>query len=306
MDNTLVNDLLSSWILSLAAERKSPHTIKTYVAGVHAYQRWCQNVAPLRSRGESVEPDFSRQQVQEFTVYLLDQGREAATALSRQRGVKRFSAWLAEEGELPSDQLKGMPPPRLDVKVPGTLTDEQVKALLATCKTKAFHDVRDEALIRLMVESMVRASECLDMKVVDVDLRAGSAVVRRGKGGKGRVVPFGPQTARALDRYLRLRRSHPLASEPAMWLGSRGRPPLQYFALYTTFSRRGERAGFHFHPHQLRATGAVRWRERGGSIPSLLTIAGWTDLSMAQRYVMAAEARLAVEEHHRLGLGDFG
>lgn len=52
------------------------------------------------------------------------------------------------------------------------------------------------------------------MGTADVDIVAGAAVVRRGKGGKGRVVPFGPQTGRAIYRYLRLRRSHRLASAP--------------------------------------------------------------------------------------------
>jgi hypothetical protein len=54
----------------------------------------------------------------------------------------------------------------------------------------------------------------------------------------------------------------------------------------------------------LRATGAIRWREKGGSVPGLLTVAGWSSLEMAQRYVRTAEIRLAVEEAHKLGLGD--
>ena len=64
----------------------------------------------------------------------------------------------------------------------------------------------------------------------DIDLRHERAVIRRGKGGKGRVVPFGPQTARALDRYLRLRRAHRLAGTPALWLGERGRG-FSYYGL---------------------------------------------------------------------------
>jgi hypothetical protein len=56
------------------------------------------------------------------------------------------------------------------------------------------------------------------------------------------------------------------------------------------------------HPHMLRATGAIRWRAAGGSVPGLLTVAGWS--SMAARYVKAAENRLAVDEAHKLDLGD--
>ena len=49
----------------------------------------------------------------------------------------------------------------------------------------------------------MRAGEVLGMQLADVDLTRGLATVRRGKGGKGRVVPFGPQTAAAIDRYMR-------------------------------------------------------------------------------------------------------
>ena len=61
------------------------------------------------------------------------------------------------------------------------------------------------------------------MTLDDIDLGRGSAVVRRGKGGKGRRIPIGPRTSAAIDRYLRQRRNHLLASTPALWLGDRGK-----------------------------------------------------------------------------------
>jgi site-specific recombinase XerD len=292
-----VDDLAASWTTHMLAERKSPHTIRTYTAGLAAYRRWCaQSGTPA---------DFTRASVEKFTAAMLADGAEPATALSRQRGVRRFSAWLAAEGETESDELAGMSPPKLDAKVPAELTTEQVRQLLATCAPRRPWDIRDEAIVRLMCESMVRAGELLAMTTTDVDIRAGTALVRRGKGGKGRVVPFGPQTGRALDRYIRARRRHPLAQSAPLWLSARGAPaPLSYGALYHALRRRAETAGFALNPHMLRATGAIRWREKGGSVPGLLTVAGWSSLDMAQRYVRAAESRLAVDEAHRLGLDD--
>jgi integrase/recombinase XerD len=290
-----LDELTASWVTHLEAERKSPHTIRTYTAGVAAFVRWC--------RGAGIEPSLDRPTVEKFTASLLTEGAEAATALSRQRGVRRFSAWLAAEDEIERDELAGMKPPKLDQKVPAELTEAQVKAMLATCGSKEFHDIRDEAIIRLMTESMVRAGELLGMLTAEVDIRGGSALVRRGKGGKGRLVPFGPQTGRALDRYARARRRHPLAASPQFWLANRQRV-LSYEGLHSTLTRRAQRAGFTMHPHMLRATGAIRWRAAGGSVPGLLTVAGWSSLEMAQRYVRAAENRLAVDEAHKLNLGD--
>ena len=69
-----------------------------------------------------------------------------------------------------------------------------------------------------MAECGARAGEVVGMAVSDLNLQAGTAIIRRGKG-----VPVGPQTARAIDRYLRVRRAHRLASTAALWLGADGK-----------------------------------------------------------------------------------
>jgi integrase/recombinase XerD len=93
----------------------------------------------------------------------------------------------------------------------------------------------------------------LALEVPHVELARGIATVHRGKGGKGRVVPFGPQTAQALDRYMRARRTHRLAGTPALWLGDRGKE-LAYFGLRNTLQYRAEVAGVTgFHVHLLAA-----------------------------------------------------
>jgi len=49
----------------------------------------------------------------------------------------------------------------------------------------------------MMAETGLRTNALLSLRVSDLDLTHGTAIVRRGKGGKGRIVPFGPQTAAA-------------------------------------------------------------------------------------------------------------
>ena len=87
-----------------------------------------------------------------------------------------------------------MKPPKLDTTVVQPLSDDQLRALLKACSGKTLRDRRDEAVIRLMFEGGLRRGEVVNLQVADIDLLAGTAVVRRGKGGKGRVVPYGPQT----------------------------------------------------------------------------------------------------------------
>jgi integrase len=68
------------------------------------------------------------------------------------------------------------------------LTEDRLRALISACEGPALRDRRDEAIVRLMTETGMRAGEAINMEVTDVDLKAGAATVRRGKGGKGRTV----------------------------------------------------------------------------------------------------------------------
>jgi site-specific recombinase XerD len=288
--------LLPSWEISLRAERKSPNTVKVYTESVEAFLRWAEaSAGPAR---------LDRASVAGFTAWLLDNGAEAATANVRYRSLRRFGAWLAEEGELDANPLLGARPPKLDKKIVPKLTGDELRLLLKACDGKRLSDRRDEAIVRLAVEAICRAEELLSMTTADVDLRRGLATITRGKGGKGRIVPFGPQTARAIDRYMRLRRAHVNAASPALWLGDRGKG-LAYSGLYISLKRRADRAGIaHFHPHRLRHTGASRWLDAGGSEGGLMAVAGWSSRDMIARYTEDTAMERAADESRRLNLGD--
>ena len=280
--------LLDSFLLNLRGERKSPQTVKTYGDGVRAFFTWCEATGTPAA--------LERATVAAFTASLLDAGAEAATARSRQLAVRRFSAWLATEGEIPADQLARMSPPKLDVKAIHPLTDDQLVALLAACKGPDLRDKRDEAIVRLMTETGARAGEILALQVPDVDLAAGTAVISKGKGGKARSVPFGPRTGAALDRYIRARRRHRLASTPVLWLGQGGKE-FGYHALRDTLRYRAERAGIGaLNPHLLRHTAAHRWLAAGGSEGGLMAVAGWTRPDMLLRYTKARAEQRAADE----------
>jgi len=295
--------LARSWQLALRAERKSEQTLKTYADGVRQYLAFCAS--------ESLAP-FARQSLTAFTSGLLDGGAAAATARSRQLAVRRLAAWLVTEGEIPADPFVGMNPPKLDERVIEPLTDDQLRSLIKACTPPKGADVkvalryrRDEAIVRLMLETGLRAGEVVALQLDDIDLITNLATVRRGKGGKGRVVPIGPEAALAIDRYLRLRRHHRLASSSkALWLGDRGKG-FSYYALHKTLAERATTAGIDgFHPHRMRHTAAHRWLAAGGSESGLMAVAGWTRPDMLMRYTKAQASARAADEARGLNLGD--
>ena len=289
-------ELLPSWQLALRAERKAAGTIKTYSDGITAFLRWCE--------AAGTPAELTKTTVQAFIADLLANGAEAATARARQLALKRFVAWLVDEGELDADPLLGMKQPQLDRKVVEALTDDELRGLIKACQGKSLKDRRDEALVRLMAETGMRAGEVIGMQTTDVDLQRGLVTVRRGKGGRGRTVPFSIQTSTAIDRYLRARRTHRLADTGPLWVGGGGKT-FGYYGLNTSLKERAQAAGIkRFHLHLLRHTAATRWLRAGGSETGLMAVAGWSTRGMIDRYTGASASERAAAEARGLNLGE--
>jgi len=290
--------LLESWEVHLRAERKSAQTVKSYTAGVKAFLRWCDD--------EGHAPALDRDLLRLFVVALLDGGARPATAVSRHLAVRRFSGWLADEGEQLTDPLAGLKAPKLDQPITQPLSDDDLRALLAACKGTELRDYRDAAIIRLMYTTGARAGEVVALQLEDVHPKASPPyiVIQRGKGGRGRTVPLAPEVAVALDRYIRRGRAgHRLAGTSALWLGDRGRG-FTYDALHKTLKMRAMTAGLvGFHPHLLRHTAAHRWLDKGGSEGGLMAVAGWRRPEMLLRYTRAQAGARAAAEAQRLDLG---
>jgi site-specific recombinase XerD len=287
--------LLTSFELALRAERLSPATVRSYGGGVRAYLRWCA--------ATSRTPELTKVAAQAWVADMLDGGAEGTTARARLKGLRRFSAWLAAEGEISTDPLAGMKSPRVDRKVVQALDEDQLRRLFKACSGNQLKDRRDEAIIRLMAETGMRAGEVIGLAATDVDLAAGKVHIRRGKGGAGRVVGFGPQTGLAIDRYLRARRSAGLPTGGALWVGARG--SFVYAGLDDMLKARARAAGIEgFHAHLLRHTFATRWKAAQGTDDGLMSAAGWSSRTMIDRYTGAAAAARSIEEAKRLGLGD--
>jgi site-specific recombinase XerD len=296
-------NLMGEWRLALTAERKSPKTIALYLDSVGRYLAWVetQGLPPMR-----------RTTLQTWITAMLDSGRSPSTARIRQQAVRRYAHWLTAVGHLEDAPFGGMTSPKLDQPVVDPLTVDQIRALLQTCQPdtpddpaadRSLRHVRDEAIIRLMAETGIRLSEIIALTATDLDLDAGLITIRRGKGGRGRIIPVGPVTATAIRTYLATRQRQRHADRPELWLGERG-CGLAADALYRSLRRRAERAGITgFRPHRLRHTAAHRWLAAGGSESGLMAMAGWTRVEMLIRYTRAHAGERAAAEARRLDLG---
>lgn len=285
--------LLASWLRELRGQRKSPHTIGSYGAGMRSFLKFCDT--------EGVPRQLTKANV---SAFMASRDGESSTARLQLTVIKLFARWLAVEEGFDADPITAVRAPRLDQRAVPDLSENELRRMVKACDGRELHDKRDKALLLMFAETGLRAAEmvALDVDVVDVD--ACTVHVVRGKGGKGRRVRFSVGTAAVLDRYLRAREK--VVSRPKqgpLWTTRTG-ARLTYRGMAAALKERATDAAVPgFHLHRLRHSAAVRWLRSGGSEAGLLAHAGWTSNTMINRYVKAASEQLAAEEFDRLDLG---
>ena len=212
--------------------------------------------------------------------------------------LRAFFSWCVEDGLISSSPMERIPVPidRPDQIRP--LSDEQLLKLLGAAK-RTTHPKRDEAIVLLLLDTGMRASELVSLKVKDIDLHGGVASVQ-GKGRKMRHLPFSRDVKRMLFLYMSEEERSP---EDVLFLGDRGTgagEPMSRHALRFLIGRLARAAGIdgvRCSPHSIRHTFAINFLRAGGNQFSLQTLLGHNNVSMTARYVLLAQADL--EDQHR-------
>ncbi|MGM0769253.1 MAG: site-specific tyrosine recombinase XerD [Pseudomonadota bacterium] len=235
----------------------------------------------------------------------LAEGTKTSTAARRLSGLRRFYRYLLREGVVSEDPTLQIDSPRLPRRLPDSLSEQDVEALLAEPDPEVPIELRDKAMMEILYGCGLRVSELTELRVDQVNLRQG--VVRiTGKGGKERLVPLGEEAIDWLVRYMKEARGELLKGRPSDALFPGSRPVamtrqtfwhrIRHYAIRSGIAK-------HLSPHTLRHAFATHLLNHGADLRVVQMLLGHSDLSTTQIYTHVARQRLQElhQAHHPRG-----
>ena len=276
-------------------------TLAAYRRDLALYAAW------LQQDGRSAAGDLLKTREADLLAYMAARHAESkATTTNRRLTVfKRFFRWALRERLITEDPTLKMGGARQPLRVPKTLSEAQVEALLAAPDLATPLGLRDRAMLELMYASGLRVSELVELKTVQVSLSEGVLKVM-GKGSRERLVPFGQEAQAWIERYLAEARADILKGQTTavLFVTARGGGMTRQM-FWALIRRHALAAGISapLSPHTLRHAFATHLLNHGADLRVVQMLLGHADISTTTIYTHVARERLRAlhQKHHPRG-----
>lgn len=276
----------------------SQNTISAYRADLVLYSQWLLHVkdkAVLMSNSDDVAAYITE----------LHSSSKATSSNRRLSTLKKFFVWCLRQKlttDNPCEKIKSAKQP---LRVPKTLSEINVDALLQAASPDTFLGLRDRTMLELMYASGLRVSELVELKTVELGMTEGVLRIT-GKGGKTRIVPFGEEARAWLERYMATARGSILNGQTsdALFVTARGDGMTRQM-FWEIVKKTAWRAEINapLSPHTLRHAFATHLLNHGADLRVVQLLLGHSDISTTQIYTHVARERLKTlhAQHHPRG-----
>lgn len=256
--------------LECNARGLSPHTISNYMDTLN---RFCEKLGDIKINQITTSDIISF--LNSYT-HLKNK-----SLLNMHISLSAFWSWLVRQGYAEENILRKIPRPKPQIIAIQPFTELEIKAMFGSLGK---NEDRNRAILLLLLDTGIRASELVNLKRDNIDLQSRTIKVL-GKGNKERIIPFSTRTATAIFKVL-------AQTDTEYPFG------LNRCRLTHLLQEIGKRAGVQkVHAHRFRHTFAVYYLRNGGDIFSLQAILGHSSMEMVKRYL--ALAQVDINQAHK-------
>lgn len=258
----------------------------------------------LQGRGLTLS-SAGREVVQDYLGFRFDKGGAESSSARLKSSLRRFFGFLLRRQLITEDPMARIASTKLKRKLPGSLSEAEVDALLAEPIREDPVEARDKAMLELLYATGLRVSELVGLTLEQVSLRQGLVRIT-GKGGKERLVPMGEVAVSEIESFLKLARTELLGGKQSdVVFPSKRAQMMTRQTFWHRIKLYALRAGIstELSPHTLRHAFATHLLNHGADLRVVQLLLGHSSLSTTQIYTHVANARLQSlhQQHHPRG-----
>lgn len=286
--------LIRSFLDSLFIEKGlSKNTIKSYESDLKEFFAWCHKIH------KKLPSKLTSSSINIYLGHLFNKNIKSSSVNRKLSTLKAFYIFLYKQKLILKIPTEDIETPKIQKKLPSTLSENEVEKLLKAPKDKNIIELRDKAMLEMLYATGMRISELVNLKEVNVDKNR-QVVKVLGKGSKERLIPFGDEALDSLQKYLHKRNSRNIY----IFLNNRDNKlsRVGFWQRVKIYLKRVHLKS-DITPHTLRHAFATHLLNRGADLRSVQLLLGHSDLSTTQIYTHIAKQRLSEmhKKHHPRG-----
>ena len=270
----------------LKNEKKlSENTLQSYERDIKQFETYIE-------KNQQDYTGITGENIQEYIEYLKGINKKTSTISRNIASIRSFYQYLVRTKIVEGDPTDKIQSPKIEKKAPSVLTSEEVELLLGQPDVVELKGIRDKAMLEFAYATGMKVTEIVMLNIEDVNLQEGYVIC---KTGKGRTIPLGKMSLKALKDYVEKVRNLLIRSEEekSLFVNINGRRlTRQGFWKIIKFYKEQAHIEKEITPHVLRHSFATHLLQNGADLKSIQTMLGHSDILSTQIYMQFQDETL--------------
>ncbi len=276
--------LLSEYLEYIEVEKGlSINTIEAYRRDLTDFTNFCAQ------NGANNLNEISRNHMNSYILTLRQENFNPRSVVRKIASLRGFFKWLSANDYIKINPAQTLEQPKLPKRLPKVMTYDDINEIFHKNLTEI-----ETVIVELLYDCGLRVSELVNLKISDINIKS-KYIQCFGKGSKERIVPFGQNAQKALNKYLKTRDlitlKHRITDNKNLLLKENGKIITRQ-DVYNFVRAQGKEIHKHISPHTLRHTFATHLLENGADLRVVQELLGHSDVSTTQLYTHITKKRL--------------